>query len=234
MGNTNQTEYLHLPQWIGTDKPTFLGDFNDAFLKIDNGYNEVSGESSTAIAQAGQALNKAAQAGANAATAKEDATEAKTDANNALTTANNALSQISSISGSVKGVEDKIATNTWIGGAMTPNNNLFSQTFAGSAYYNPFLKLLSIYCFAAGKDNTGWRTANTVIWTMPSNIAPYIKSSRVLYGVGWDRASDSTFDGTNINLTKSGSSLTLTINELHSSSYPYNFFMNCTLCTAAW
>ena len=42
MGSTNKTQYLELPQWIGTDKPTFLGDFNDAFLKIDNGYNTIN------------------------------------------------------------------------------------------------------------------------------------------------------------------------------------------------
>ena len=31
MGATNRTANYDLPQWIGTDKPTFLGDLNDAF-----------------------------------------------------------------------------------------------------------------------------------------------------------------------------------------------------------
>lgn len=35
MAHTNNTENYNLPQWIGSDKPTFLGDFNTAFAGID-------------------------------------------------------------------------------------------------------------------------------------------------------------------------------------------------------
>lgn len=35
MASTNKTTNYSLPQWIGSDKPTYLGDFNDAFSKID-------------------------------------------------------------------------------------------------------------------------------------------------------------------------------------------------------
>lgn len=33
--HTNSTTNFGLPQWIGSDKPTFLGDLNSAFLEID-------------------------------------------------------------------------------------------------------------------------------------------------------------------------------------------------------
>ena len=36
MSATNQTTTLNLPQWVGSDKPTFLGDLNNAFSNIDN------------------------------------------------------------------------------------------------------------------------------------------------------------------------------------------------------
>ena len=36
MSSTNQSPTLKLPQWVGSDKPTFLGDLNNAFLNIDN------------------------------------------------------------------------------------------------------------------------------------------------------------------------------------------------------
>ena len=36
MSSTNQTTTLNLPQWVGSDKPTFLGDMNNAFSNIDN------------------------------------------------------------------------------------------------------------------------------------------------------------------------------------------------------
>ena len=62
MGSTNKTEYLKLPQWIGTDQPTWLGDMNDAFLKIDGGFNTISGEASTATSVAGNAVQTATNA----------------------------------------------------------------------------------------------------------------------------------------------------------------------------
>lgn len=40
MAFTNKTINLDLPQWIDTDKPSFLGDVNLAFLRIDNGHGE--------------------------------------------------------------------------------------------------------------------------------------------------------------------------------------------------
>lgn len=38
MGYTNKTKKLELPQWVGTDRPTYLVDFNTAFLNIDNAF----------------------------------------------------------------------------------------------------------------------------------------------------------------------------------------------------
>ena len=35
MSSTNTTPNFGLPQYIPTDKPTFLGDFNKAMLDID-------------------------------------------------------------------------------------------------------------------------------------------------------------------------------------------------------
>ena len=35
MASTNHTDNYNLPQWIGTDKPTWLGDVNGAFSTID-------------------------------------------------------------------------------------------------------------------------------------------------------------------------------------------------------
>ncbi len=38
MGHTNKTARLQLPQFVGTDKPTMLGDMNVAFSKIDESF----------------------------------------------------------------------------------------------------------------------------------------------------------------------------------------------------
>lgn len=36
MSSTNKTTNYSLPQWVGTDHPTFKEDFNPAFSTIDN------------------------------------------------------------------------------------------------------------------------------------------------------------------------------------------------------
>lgn len=64
---TNQTPNLHLPSFVGADKPSWLGDWNSAMNAIDTGYGEVKGE-------AGEAKTAAATAQAEAEAASQQAT----------------------------------------------------------------------------------------------------------------------------------------------------------------
>lgn len=59
MSATNKTTYLDLPQFIGTDVPSWLGDFNDAMEKIDTGYNNVNIKAGQAASTANSASSKA-------------------------------------------------------------------------------------------------------------------------------------------------------------------------------
>lgn len=66
MSSTNKTTHYDLSQYVGTDKPTYLSDYNSDMAKIDAALyqantNASSAESnaSTALTQAGQALEKA-------------------------------------------------------------------------------------------------------------------------------------------------------------------------------
>ena len=59
MSATNKTTYLDLPQFIGTDVPSWLGDFNGAMEKIDTGYNKVDIKTGQAAATANSASSKA-------------------------------------------------------------------------------------------------------------------------------------------------------------------------------
>lgn len=59
MSSTNKTTYLDLPQFIGTDVPSWLGDFNGAMEKIDTGYNKVDIKSGQAASTANSASSKA-------------------------------------------------------------------------------------------------------------------------------------------------------------------------------
>ncbi len=52
MGHTNQTANYNLPQFVGTDKPSWLGDINDAFAAIDTAIAAAASEATTADGKA--------------------------------------------------------------------------------------------------------------------------------------------------------------------------------------
>ena len=101
MSHTNSTANLALPQFIGTDKPTWLSDVNGAFAAIDSyaGNNDaalaiVDGKADTAIGDASSAVTTATNAATTAGNAATTATNANTIAGNALTVANGINSKV--------------------------------------------------------------------------------------------------------------------------------------------
>lgn len=124
MSSTNKTTYYDLSQYIGTDKPTYLQDYNGDMSKIDVAIHDVNGVATTATQSAGSAEAKAEQANTNVTAlqgrvgavegtvsnlqdkdttqdaeinnAKKLANEANTTANNAMQNANNANVKIDS------------------------------------------------------------------------------------------------------------------------------------------
>ena len=58
MSSTNKTSHYNLPQFIGSDIPTWLGDFNSAMTAIDSGINAAATSASEAATTAAQALNR--------------------------------------------------------------------------------------------------------------------------------------------------------------------------------
>lgn len=76
MSHTNKTPNYDLPQFIGTDKASWLGDLNPAFLAIDAGMQankvaaqaaEVSAEEASALAQSANSVANSANNSANEA-----------------------------------------------------------------------------------------------------------------------------------------------------------------------
>lgn len=62
MSSTNKTNYYDLSQYIGTDKPTYLGDYNSDMSKIDAGIHSAVETATTANQTAGSADAKATKA----------------------------------------------------------------------------------------------------------------------------------------------------------------------------
>lgn len=61
MSSTNKTTYYNLSQYIGTDKPTYLGDYNSDMSKIDAGIHQVQETATSANQTAGSAEAKVTQ-----------------------------------------------------------------------------------------------------------------------------------------------------------------------------
>lgn len=97
MSSTNKTPNYALPQFIPTDKPTWLGDVNAAMLAIDTAMadNHTTAESantsaSAAVAQVQHAVDTANEAKVDSAAALQNATNAIGVAQNALNSATQA------------------------------------------------------------------------------------------------------------------------------------------------
>lgn len=93
MSATNKTTNYDLPIFVGTDKPSWLGDWNSAMTAIDTAIAGAKSTGDSATTVAGQAKSTAEAASETATAASETAAAASTAASNATTIANNANTQ---------------------------------------------------------------------------------------------------------------------------------------------
>lgn len=112
MSYTNSTPNYALPQWIGTDKPTFLGDFNSAFSAIDTQMKANADASTAATATANSAAATATSANTNATTALNTANSAASEAASATSAAASATSTANTASTDAAAALRASAANT--------------------------------------------------------------------------------------------------------------------------
>lgn len=113
MGHTNSTANYNLPQFVGSDKPTWLGDVNGAMSAIDAAIANAASAATDAASVATNAATVAAGAVTTANAASETATAASTAASGATTTANNAAETANNAQSTAvlaKGTADDAAT----------------------------------------------------------------------------------------------------------------------------
>lgn len=248
MGSTNKTTGYELPQWIGTDKPTFLGDLNDAFLKIDTGLTANKGDASSAVATAGAAKQSADNATTKVAELTQtvaglndsvEASDAKADAatataQQALTTANAQASvvnahtnSINTLNSSVDSIEQAIAKNVWTNGVLSSINS-GATLQGGIVSYNDYLKLLNISADVTGVNLVN-PTAGTSLLKI-TNLSLPNTSTRTINALFNIRKSDGTFISAIGSITADGSinfgeNINGTISELG---------IQCMLTTHNW
>lgn len=95
MGATNKTTNYNLPQFVGNDKPTWLGDFNGAMNTIDVQMKINNDLGALAKTTADTAVSNANTAITNAETAQNTANTANGTANSALEKSNQNEAEIS-------------------------------------------------------------------------------------------------------------------------------------------
>lgn len=119
MSFTNQTTHYGLPQWIGSDKPTYLVDQNNAYQTIDAeiyNANTTAGAAQTAaegaVATAGAASSTAADALSAAQTASSTADNALTEAQTANTNAQAAQTAAGAAQTAAQAAQEAAAGNS--------------------------------------------------------------------------------------------------------------------------
>lgn len=101
MASTNKTTHYELSQYVGSDKPTYLTDYNNDMLAIDTGIYNAQSKADSGYTLAGSADGKADTAITNAGNAQTDASTALTRIGNM---ANLTTTEKSSLVGAVNEV----------------------------------------------------------------------------------------------------------------------------------
>ena len=191
MSSTNKTTYYELSQYIGTDKPTYLGDYNSDMSKIDTGIHEAEDKATTASQNAGSAIarvgvvEKTVQSHTSAITtlqtdvtglkesvktAQNTATEgsqkadsAQQIANSALLTANNASSKADNINKDKKLWTGSIKNQTvTLADSLTNYRFLYIETDEGISPIFPLRNDKKSYCGAQQVISTQGSSVATI------------------------------------------------------------------------
>lgn len=112
MSSTNKTTYYNLSQYVGTDKPTYLGDYNSDMAAIDTAIHEAADDASIAVSTANTANATASTASSNATSALSTANTALNTANTASETAGTASTNASAALTAASAAETAAAANT--------------------------------------------------------------------------------------------------------------------------
>ena len=122
--HTNATTNYELPQFVGTDKPTWLGDFNEAMSDIDAGMHENATDIATMQTDVATATQAASQASTDVATLTGTVNTLSSTVSSVQTTANNASQTASSALNTANTANGKADTNA---NAITSINTAISD-----------------------------------------------------------------------------------------------------------
>lgn len=217
MSSTNKTTNYNLSQYIGTDKPTYLGDYNSDMLKIDNQLKANADSASNAASAAGAAQAVAGDASKNVQNLNNSVTANSADIaslktknaqqdssiQNASNTASSALNKANQ---NDHNIADINARNQWIQGTNIHNTGLPNYSKGSwNCSYNRLSGLLSISGqieFSQGSTIAG----ESRIATIPDNIVKLINLSgeRRIWSSLFVTRSDGSLEVQNLTIDQTG------------------------------
>lgn len=148
MSSTNHTTNYNLPQFVGSDKPAWLGDINPAFSAIDTAMH-------TNATNASQGISDAATAKSTADGAELHAQQGITDAATAQRTANDAIGAVNTVAGQVNAINQKIQLTDF---TTTDYNTATGENVRFTLAQNTTGTLFKVYGYLAITNNTGSTT----------------------------------------------------------------------------
>lgn len=188
MSSTNKTTNYNLSQYVGTDKPTYLGDYNGDMLKIDTQMKANADSASNATSAAGaaqavaekaskdvQVLNDSVTANsADIASLKTKNAQQDVSIQNATNTASSASNKANQ---NEQNITDINTRNQWIQGINIHNTGLPNYSKGSwNCSYNKFSGLLNINGqieLSQGSTIAG----KTRLGTIPDNIMKMVAST---------------------------------------------------------
>lgn len=228
MSSTNKTTNYNLSQYIGTDKPTYLGDYNSDMLKIDTQLKANADSASNAASAAGAAQAVASDASENVqklndsvtansadiASLKTKNTQQDVSIQNVSNAANSALNKANQNEHNIADINTR---NQWIQGTNIHNTGLPNYTKGSwNCSYNRLSGLLNISGqleLSQGSTIAG----ETRIATIPENIMKLINPSgeRKLWSSIFVTRSDGSLEIQNLTIDITGKIyMTYTLNNV--------------------
>lgn len=228
MSSTNKTPNYNLSQYIGTDKPTYLGDYNGDMLKIDTQLKANADSASNATAAAGTAQAVAEQASqsvqslndsvtansADIASLKTKNAQQDSSIQNASNTASSAVNKANQNEHNIAEINTR---NQWMQGTNIHNTGLPNYSKGSwNCSYNRFSGLLNINGqieLSQGSTISG----DSRIATIPDNIMRLINSTgeRKLWSSLFVTRADGSLEVQNLSLDQTGKiSLPYTLNNV--------------------
>lgn len=242
MSSTNKTTNYNLSQYIGTDKPTYLGDYNGDMLKIDTQLKANADSASNAASAAGAAQAVASDASKNVQNLNDSVTANSADIaslktknaqqdssiQNASNTASSALNKANQNEHNITDINTR---NQWIQGTNIHNTGLPNYTKGSwNCSYNRLSGLLNISGqieLSQGSTISG----ESRIATIPDNILKLINPSgeRKIWSSLFVTRADGSLEVQNLTIDQTGKIyMQYTLNNV--------MYMNAqlTLNTSTW